>query len=114
MLCREIIAVCSQIHTKHLNTLCGQNAEFVNAKPGDIYSAHWPINGQSITDPTIKSYSLTIAVTDGAIKHSTNISWSKFITSIKPAQLSFFLLRGRTQTQQSHIPPHQDGPTQKL
>ena len=25
MLCREIIAVCSDIHTKHINTLCGQN-----------------------------------------------------------------------------------------
>jgi len=24
---REIIAVCSQIHTKHTNTLCGQNVE---------------------------------------------------------------------------------------
>jgi len=28
MLYREIIAVCSQIHTKHINTLCGQNAQF--------------------------------------------------------------------------------------
>ena len=28
MLYREIIAVCSQIHTKHINTLCGQNAGF--------------------------------------------------------------------------------------
>ena len=27
MLCREIIAVCSQIHAKHINTLCGQNVE---------------------------------------------------------------------------------------
>ena len=27
MLYREIIAVCSQIHTKHINTLCGQNLE---------------------------------------------------------------------------------------
>ena len=27
MLYREIIAVCSQIHTKHVNTLCGQNVE---------------------------------------------------------------------------------------
>ena len=35
MLYREIIAVCSQIHTKHINTLCGQNVGFVNAKPGD-------------------------------------------------------------------------------
>jgi hypothetical protein len=25
MLHSEIIAVCSQIHTKHINTLCGQN-----------------------------------------------------------------------------------------
>jgi len=25
MLYREIITVCSQIHTKHINTLCGQN-----------------------------------------------------------------------------------------
>ena len=27
MLYREIIVVCSQIHTKHINTLCGQNVE---------------------------------------------------------------------------------------
>ena len=27
MLYREIIAVCSEIHTKHINTLCGQNVD---------------------------------------------------------------------------------------
>ena len=27
MLYSEIIVVCSQIHTKHINTLCGQNVE---------------------------------------------------------------------------------------
>jgi hypothetical protein len=32
MLYREIIAVCSQIHTKHTNTLCGQNVEVLNVK----------------------------------------------------------------------------------
>jgi len=32
MLYREIIAVCSQIHTKHINTLCGQNVELLNIK----------------------------------------------------------------------------------
>ena len=32
MLYREIIAVSSQIHTKHINTPCGQNTEFVNVK----------------------------------------------------------------------------------
>jgi len=33
MLYREIIAVCSEIHTKHINTLGGQNVEFWNFKP---------------------------------------------------------------------------------
>ena len=32
MLYSEIIAVCSQIHTKHTNTLCGQNVELLNVK----------------------------------------------------------------------------------
>jgi hypothetical protein len=32
MLYREIIAVCYEIHTKHINTLCGQNVELLNVK----------------------------------------------------------------------------------
>jgi len=32
MLYREIIAVCSQIHTKHTNTLCGEDIELLNVK----------------------------------------------------------------------------------
>jgi len=32
MLYREIIAVCSEIHTKHINTLGGQNVELLTAK----------------------------------------------------------------------------------
>ena len=28
----KIIAVCSQIHAKHINTLCGQNVELLNVK----------------------------------------------------------------------------------
>jgi len=32
MLYREIIAVCSQIHTKHINTLYRQNVELLNVK----------------------------------------------------------------------------------
>ena len=34
MLYREIIAVCNEIHTKHMNTLCGQNTEFLDVKAG--------------------------------------------------------------------------------
>jgi hypothetical protein len=32
MLYSEIIAVCSQIHTKHINKLCRQNVEFFMLK----------------------------------------------------------------------------------
>ena len=32
MLYREIMAVCSEIHTKHINALCGQNVELLNVK----------------------------------------------------------------------------------
>ena len=42
---REIIAVCSQTHTKHINTGCGQNVELLNVKPSGTYSNHWALNG---------------------------------------------------------------------
>jgi len=32
MLYMEIMAVCSQIHIKHINTLCGQNVELLKVK----------------------------------------------------------------------------------
>jgi hypothetical protein len=40
MLYREIIAVCSEIHTKHINTLCAQKVEFLNVKPCGTYNNH--------------------------------------------------------------------------
>ena len=40
MLCREIIAVCSQLLTNHINTECGQNVELLNVKRGGKYSDH--------------------------------------------------------------------------
>jgi hypothetical protein len=43
MLYRAIIAVCSEIHTRRINTLCGQNVEFVNVKPGGAHSNHWAL-----------------------------------------------------------------------
>jgi hypothetical protein len=51
MLYREIIAVFSQIHIKHIKTLCGQNVEFVNVKlavhsvtSGCTYSDHFAVH----------------------------------------------------------------------
>jgi len=43
MLYREIIAVCSQIHTKHIKTLRGQNVEMLNDKQVVTYSDHWAV-----------------------------------------------------------------------
>jgi hypothetical protein len=53
MLYREIIVVCSQIHTKHINTLCGQNVEWFNVKlavhivttTGGTCSDQWALEG---------------------------------------------------------------------
>ena len=42
MLYREIVAVCSQIHTKHINTLCGQNAELYTKTQSVPRSKHTP------------------------------------------------------------------------
>ena len=38
MLYGEIMAVCSEIHTKHINTVCGQNIGILNIKAGGTYS----------------------------------------------------------------------------
>ena len=42
MLHSEIIAVCSQIHTKHINTVCGQNVALLDVKPVGTNSDCWP------------------------------------------------------------------------
>jgi len=39
MLYGEIISAFSQIHTKHINTLCGPNVELLNVRPGGTYSS---------------------------------------------------------------------------
>jgi len=47
MMYREIIAVCSQIQTKYINTLCGQNVELFDVEPGGTYSDHWALEGSN-------------------------------------------------------------------
>ena len=53
MLYREIIAVCSQIHTKHINTLCGQNVELPIAKPGGTKAYSPPGQGSQTRSSTV-------------------------------------------------------------
>jgi hypothetical protein len=57
MLYWEIIAVCSEIHTKHINTLCWQKVEFFSVKPGGINNNHWTLNGQVRKLSTLNSSS---------------------------------------------------------
>jgi hypothetical protein len=40
MLFKETVAVYCESHKQHTNTLCGQNAEFLNINAGSTYSNH--------------------------------------------------------------------------
>jgi len=41
---REIIAVCSEIHTKHINTLCAER-RIAKCQTGVTYNNHWALKG---------------------------------------------------------------------
>jgi hypothetical protein len=58
MLYREIIAVRSEIHTKHINTLSGQNVGFVSLKPCGTNSNHWALEGQQRKLSTTNNYNI--------------------------------------------------------
>jgi hypothetical protein len=45
MLFRETAAVYCENHMEHIDTLCGQNAQFLNVKVGGIYSYHCAVEG---------------------------------------------------------------------
>jgi len=55
MLYREIMVVCSEIHRKHINTLCGQNADLLNVKPVGTYNNHCFFKGQLRTLARLKT-----------------------------------------------------------
>jgi hypothetical protein len=62
MLYNKIIAVCTQIHTRHINTLCGQNVELVNVKRGGTYSNHWALKGLIKHSRTTRDQKILICV----------------------------------------------------
>ena len=48
MIYKEIMAVCSQIHIKHTNTLCGQNVKLLNVTSDGTYSDHWALKASTV------------------------------------------------------------------
>ena len=47
MLYSGIITVFSEVH---INTLCGQNVEFLNSKSGSKNGKHWTLKGHAVSD----------------------------------------------------------------
>jgi hypothetical protein len=81
MLYREKIAVCSEIHTKHINTLCGQNVEFVNVKSGGTYSNHWALKRIFYPDYVLHENKLVLFSTVIITKNIYNYGQPSFIIS---------------------------------
>jgi hypothetical protein len=86
MLYREIIAVCSQIHTKHKNKLCGQNVELVSVK----LVVHIVTAGLRIIQhvlPLIKPFHVTHtkqkAVCLQSLRHSSNAGYLLPVTNFR-------------------------------
>jgi hypothetical protein len=69
MLYNEIIAVCSQIRTKHINTLCGQNVprskhilSYINQS---VDAVHW--NDRCLFSDSQKTHKYTVGRTYRAV-----------------------------------------------
>ena len=77
MLYWEIISVCSEIHTKHINTLCGQNVEFFNVSPDGTERNHRALNFISVT--YIYRHNSTKRAHDSSLFHKQSICviWAK-------------------------------------
>ena len=73
------MAVCSQIHIKHINTLCGQNEELLNVKPGGTYSNHWALQcKQLLSMLQVVNFTLPVQTHTGS---ETNIHSSTELTA---------------------------------
>ena len=68
MLYREITALCSDIHTKHINILCGQNVELLNVEPNGTYSDHWALKGTVAADSPVSTVQTRHEPRNSAVK----------------------------------------------
>ena len=84
MLYSEIIAVCSQIHTKHLNTPCGQNVELLNVK----LVVHIVTTVNHVVKASFRS-AVTLLLDSCSKQHSRDAQSVSFIASLNMAALSY-------------------------
>jgi hypothetical protein len=90
---KEIIAVCSEIHTKHINTVCGQNVELSDVRltlhkvaTGGLKES-CVINASSVCP--LKCYALQMCIyrfeTSQLLLHSANqLDYIKFYNPHSP------------------------------
>ena len=74
MLYSEIIAVCSQIHTKHINAVCGQNVELLDVRLSGTYSNHQAVKDYHLENCSKSSvnFSLSLSPTLFLDNHSAS------------------------------------------
>jgi hypothetical protein len=97
MLYREIIAVCSEIHTKHINTLFGQNVECFSVKPGGTYSDHSALGWTDSSVLLYISYLETGRTKSAAHLHSCVALNSKVVGCFWTTQCEYCLRQTDTQ-----------------
>ena len=91
MLYREIIAVCSQIHTKHINTLCGQNVELLNVELAvhivtTVRYIQWPRGFKGLSDTPWARVDLQLyALLSYAVNESV---WVFTLTTLRASPLT--------------------------
>jgi hypothetical protein len=70
----EVITVCSAIHTKHINTLCGQKVEYLNVKTGGTYSNDLSVKVNVVIECEKRwLYSLCLSVCLTICPHATTV-----------------------------------------
>jgi len=87
MLYREIIAVCSQIHTKHINTVCGQDFVFFNVK---LVANKAP---KGLKGVTLCSSVVTVCTTSLTLNNSTSLwlfRWCGCSHTTEPTTTMYF------------------------
>jgi len=96
MLYREIIAVCSQIHTKHINTVCGQNVELLNVRlTVYIVINDWALEGRTAVPVSAGSMPAVLPpylCHVSSTAHATVLNSHKYDTGVFLLLLSFSCL----------------------